>query len=179
MRLGAASYPMIKQGIVAGVSTTAAASTVTLTGVSTTAATVAGPGASAIVGLLTTTSYSLAAAINATLAIATATLAIAGTTLETEGTLSGHETRSSIGTILNLAALGLGLGASLPQLIPGLPKLASRVGSYLRPAVGTASRAGIANSARSSFVSTYGATQQTAIKNYGARMERIFSTLRD
>jgi len=167
------------QGIVAGVSTTAAASTVTLTGVSTTAATVAGPGASAIVGLLTTTSYSLAAAINATLAIATATLAIAGTTLETEGTLSGHETRSSIGTILNLAALGLGLGASLPQLIPGLPKLASRVGSYLRPAVGTASRAGIANSARSSFVSTYGATQQTAIKNYGARMERIFSTLRD
>lgn len=60
-------------------------------------------------------------------AIITATLTVAGTAVQTEGVLSGHETRSNIGLILNIAAGVTGAIAG-GMLWLGAPK--SRAGSY-------------------------------------------------
>jgi len=89
---------------------------------------IAGVGAAISAGATAIASVSLATGIKMVGLITTATLSVAGTIIQTEGILSGHETRSNIGTIFNIAAAVVGIAAGAAQLM--LPKIATRAGSY-------------------------------------------------
>lgn len=73
---------------------------------------------------------SLITSIKLGTAIISATLSVGGTAVQTEGVLSGHETRSNIGMILNYTAAAVGLTGGGLTFAASALKTATKVGAY-------------------------------------------------
>lgn len=92
----------------------------------------AGTGAAISAGVSAIAAVSLATGIKLASGIAAATLSVGGTVVQTEAILSGHETRSNIGAILNYAGALVGVpGGAIGHLVGSVTKALSRVGMYV------------------------------------------------